>query len=282
MKQYLKLLAQVRDHGSISSNRTGIDTKFKMGGMLKFDLADGFPVVTTKKLAWKAACAEMLGFLRGCNSADLFGDLGCKVWYDNANKEPNWLANANRKGEDDLGRIYGVQAREWKQPTSVGEPIDQLLEVYKCLLTRNDNRRLIVTHWNVSELNQMALPPCHLMYQFGIEQEKLNLAVYIRSSDMFLGLPFNIAGYAWLLSVMAHITSYLPGTLTVFLFNYHIYVNHFEQVDLQLCRTPRNLPTLLIDPDIQALEDLETWVTMDNFRLENYTPYPALYAPMAI
>lgn len=279
MKQYLELLVDVMNNGTVASNRTGTDTKFKMGGMLKFDLAEGFPVVTTKSLAWKAACAEMLGFLRGYDSADLFDDLGCKVWYDNANKEPNWLANLHRKGENDLGRVYGVQARDWRY---VGGEIDQFLGVYLNLLDKRDDRRLIVNHWNVGELDQMALPPCHLMYQFGVENDRLNLAVYIRSSDMFLGLPFNIVGYAWLLSVMAYITGYTPGVLTVFLFNYHIYVNHFNQVCEQITRTPRTLPTLLIDPNIQTLEDLETWVTMDNFKLENYTPYPALYAPMAI
>lgn len=283
MKQYLDLCNKVLANGKTKNNRTGVNHIGYTGDMMKFDLANGFPAVTTKKLAFKSVVAEMLGFLRGYDNAADFRKLGCKVWDANANENEQWLNNPNRAGEDDLGRIYGVQARKWYSAGSFPVPhIDQLKNVYNDLSQGIDNRREIVTHWNPGELNEMALPPCHLLYQFGIQGDRLNLSLYQRSCDVPLGIPFNIAGYAWLLSVMAQITGHLPGELTHFMHDIHIYENQIANMHEQIKRNPYPLPILRINNKITALEDLETWVTPDDFELIGYAHHPHISYPFAV
>jgi len=279
MKQYLDLCKKTINEGIRKTNRTGIDHIGYTGDMMKFDLSKGFPVVTTKKLFWKSAIAEMLGFLRGYDNAEDFRKLGCNVWNANANENQTWLNNPNRTGEDDLGRIYGVQARYW---ASTNGSLDQLKNVYYDLKQGKDNRREIVTHWNPGELDDMALPPCHMFYQFGRHGNKLNLSMYQRSCDVPIGVPFNITGYAWLLSVMAQITGHKVGTFTHFLHDIHIYENQMELMKEQISRKPFELPTLKINPDIKTLEDLETWVTIDDFELEGYQHHEHIKYPFAV
>ncbi len=325
MHQYLQLCLKVLETGKRKTNRTGIDHIGYQGDMMKFDLADGFPAVTTKKLFIKQVFGEMLCFLRGASNAADFRFMGCKVWDANANENEQWLANPNRKGVDDLGRIYGVQARDFggldltdNDGTVVEqiEGIDQLHNVYEDLRKGIDNRREIVTHWNPTEMNEMALPPCHMFYQFGLEpltvaertglladkgidlaegaellnwldtmevpKNRLNLSMYQRSCDVPLGIPFNIAGYAWLLSVMAQITNTVAGEFTHFMHDIHYYANQEDGLREQITREPMKLPTLWIDPNIKTLEDLETWATQDSFELRDYEHHPAIKFPFAV
>ncbi len=279
MQQYLELCQKALT-GLQKENRTGVDHIGYHGDMMKFNLADGFPAVTTKKLTVKSVFGEMLGFIRGYDNAADFRKLGCNVWNANANDDPIWLSNPNRKGTDDLGRIYGVQARRWLGTD--GYPIDQLKSVLDRILERKDDRRLIVTHWNPGELDRMALPPCHMFYQFGIQGDLLNLTLYQRSCDVPLGIPFNIAGYSWLLSVIAQITGLTPGTFTHFMHDIHVYENQVELLKEQLQRKPHPLPTLSINPKIKTLEDLETWVTPDDFTLDNYQHDPYIAFPFSV
>ena len=285
MQQYKDLLQKTLVQGVRKSNRTGIDTTGIIGGHMQFDMNDGFPALTIKKVYWKAAVSEMLAFLRGYDNAEDFRKLGCKVWDQNANENEQWLSNPNRKGEDDLGRVYGVQGREWLGFNHHGDPdktVDQLRMVYEDLKQGIDNRREIVTHWNPSEMDQMALPPCHLLYQFSIQGDELHLCMYQRSCDIGLGVPFNIVGYSWLLCVMARITGLNAGTFNHFLVDIHIYENHMEGVKTMLERKPLDPPLLFINPDIKTLEDLETWVTVDDFELINYSHYPSIKMEMAV
>lgn len=282
MKQYLDILRKILHEGTDADNRTGIPTRFIHGTFLEFPLKAGFPAVTTKKLAIKSCIGEMIGFLRGYDNAAKFRELGSNVWNDNANRNESWLKNPYREGEDSLGRIYGVQARQWRLPHAGGLHIDQLKSVVESLQKKEDNRRLIVSHWNPCELNQMALAPCHILYQFGIEEGRLNLGLWMRSWDWILGGPFNIAGYAWLLSVIAKITDLEPGKLIMFGFNVHVYHNHLEAGQIQLTREPYPLPKLEMNPSIRTLKDLETWVTPEDFHLSNYQHHPAIKVPMAV
>lgn len=280
MKQYLDLCKKVLYKGITKKNRTGINHVGYTGDMMKFNLQEGFPAVTTKKLAFKSVIGEMLGFLRGYTNAGDFRALGCNVWNANANENKNWVKNSNRKGMDDLGRIYGVQARKWRGRLHL---VDQLKMVYEDLKRDIDNRREIVTHWNPGEMELMALPPCHLLYQFGIQGEYLNLSMYQRSCDVPLGIPFNIAGYAWLLSVMAHITGHKPGELTHFMHDIHIYENQIDLMkNVQLKRKCFLLPKLIISSNIKTLQDLETWVTPNDFVLENYQCHAKIDYPFAV
>lgn len=291
MRQYLTLMQDVLDKGIRKTNRTGIDHFGYFGDMMQFDLADGYPAVTTKKLAFKSVVGEMLCFLRGYDNVNQFNEMGCKVWDANAEAD-YWVNNPNCKGEGDLGRIYGVQARRWNSvyaPASVPgndyydvTEIDQLKMVYDDLRQGIDNRREIVTHWNPGELDQMALPPCHMFYQFNLHGDTLNLLMYQRSCDVPLGIPFNIAGYAWLLSVMAQITGHKAGVFTHMMGDIHIYENQMEFANLQANRTPKKLPHLHINPDIKTLEDLETWVTPADFNLVNYDHHPHIVYPFAV
>lgn len=288
MKEYLRIAKKVLDPNIslMKSNRTDQRHLGYQGDMMKFDLSDGFPAVTTKKLYTRQVFAEMLGFLRGYDSAAQFRELGCNVWDENANNNAQWLQNANRKGEDDLGEIYGVQARRWPaydgQAFHSQEGIDQLKRVISDLSKGVDNRREIVSHWNPGRLSHMALPPCHLLYQFGLEGEQLNMCMYQRSCDVPLGVPFNIAGYAWLLSVIAQITGKQPGVFTHFLWDIHAYEDQLELLEEQVKRRPKKLPKLWINPAITSLKDLETWVTADDFKLVDYDHHPAIKYPFSV
>lgn len=287
-QQYLAAVKNVLETGERSSNRTGIDTLFKLGLYMEIDMADGFPLLTTKKVPWKSAFAEQLGFIRGYDNAANFRDLGTKVWDQNANENERWLANPRRTGQDNLGRIYGVQSRHWESwyDYSFCGEIDQLQEVYNDLNKGVDNRREIVSHWNPGEMDQMALPPCHVMYQFGLREQgsTLDLALYVRSNDIGLGMPFNVAQYAWLLHLMSVITGHKPGRLLYFAFNYHIYVNHVEALQEQLKREPKKPPQLVIHPRCSNLKFLEeTPLPIEQWSwVENYEPWPAIKMEMAV
>lgn len=277
-QQYLQLIRNILSDGTVQHNeRTGKNCHFYHGDMLRFDLSTGFfPLLTTKKMAVKSMIGELLGFIRGVDNAKDFRDLKCKFWDANANESVDWLANPNRKGEDDLGRIYGVQARDWQ---GVDGSVDQLKNVIDKLSLGIDDRRLIVTHWNPGEINQMALPPCHMFYQFGIRDGHLDLCMYQRSCDVPLGVPMNIASYALLLKIVAQITGLKEGTFVHFLWNVHIYEDQLPDVNTQLERVPFDPPKLHINPNIKSLEDLETWVSLDDFELLNYQHHgPVKYA----
>lgn len=291
MKQYLDICKKALN-GTWKENRTGVKTIGYHGDMMKFNMSDGFPAITTKKLAFNSCVAEMLGFLRGYDNAEDFRRLGCKVWDANANDNEQWLNNPHRKGVDDLGRVYGVQARQW---WSSKRDYDQLKKVVAHLSQDIDDRREIVSHWRPDELDMMALPPCHLLYQFGLEPYsfvsgfgstvkrcKLNLMMYQRSCDLPLGVPFNIAGYAWLLHVVARITGHTPGTFTWVGFDIHIYENQIKLMKEQIKREPKMLPELRVNPDIKTLEDLETWIKPSNFILDGYDFHPAIKYPFAV
>ena len=220
-----------------------------------------------------------MGFIRGYDNAADFRELGCKIWDANANENPAWLANPNRQGTDDLGRIYGVQWRDWNDYP--GNGIDQLERCYQTILTDPTNRRIIMSAWRPDEFSQMALPPCHVLYQFIVDttNQRLNLCMYQRSCDMFLGVPFNIASASLLLSIMAKRTGYKPGVFTHFLADAHIYHNHFDQVREQLSRTLFTLPQLGIISDHWT-----TWESIEpqDFHLIHYEHHPAIKAPMAV
>lgn len=283
MYRYQKILTDILSTGQWIPNRTGIDTKKINGVTMRFDMQESFPILTVKKVPFKMVVSEMLCFLRGYNNAKQFRDMGVTVWDQNANENKGWLRNPHRLGEDDLGRIYGVQARDW------GGRVDQLRKVYEDLRDGIDDRREIVTHWNPGELDKMALPPCHLLYQFGLipadpnDINILNMTMYQRSADFPLGVPFNITGYAWLLSVMAHITGNLPGIFLHVCHDAHIYRNQLDAVNTMLRRMPnKEKVTLKINPEIESLSDLETWVTADDFELDGYNPHPSIKIPMAV
>lgn len=261
------------------------------GGMLQFDMNDGFPIITTKKVNFKAIAAELCGFLRGYMSAADFRSLGTKIWDANANKNETWLKSLYRTGKDDLGRIYGAQWRTWHGGDRTPDAnVDQLYEALLGIMHDPTSRRIIVTAWNPSELKLMALPPCHLLWQVLIEQNthRLHLCMYQRSCDMFLGVPFNISSYALLLHLLSITTGYQPGTLTMFLADVHVYENHFEQVDEQLKRQPKALPYLQCTKQeptensaLTRLQWLETILPKD-LTLINYDYWPELKAPMAV
>jgi len=265
-EQYHMLCDRVIRNGTwIKNERTGKNCLTYFGDMFKFDLSTGkFPLITTKKILTDAMIGELLGFIRGIDNAKGFRDLGCNFWNANANESKHWLENPNRKGEDDLGRIYGVQSREW------GGTVDQLKNVYDKLVSGVDDRRLIVSHWNPGEMNQMALPPCHLLYQFAIRGGYLDMCLYQRSCDVALGVPINIASYALLLSIMAKLTNLKPGVFTHFMWNIHIYEDQMDGIQTQMKRDSYEAPTLAIDDNIKSLNDLETWATPENFIIENY------------
>jgi thymidylate synthase len=289
MQVYKELLQRILQNGVRKQNRTGIDTIGDIGAHMVFNLADGFPIVTLKKTYWKQSVAEMLCFLRGYTNAEDFRNMGCNVWDQNANENTDWLNNMNRKGEDDLGRVYGAQARDWTHLDKNGFiQIDQLKAVYEDLKEGIDNRREIVSHWNPGEMDNeynysyMALPPCHLLYQFGIQNGYLHLSMYQRSADLPLGVPFNIVGYAWLLSVMAHITGLKVGKFNHFLHDIHIYENQLDGVKAMLKHEPMKLPELWINPRIKSLNDLETWVTIDDFKIIGYESHDPIKMDMAV
>ncbi len=299
MKQYHDLMREVLENGTWQENRTGIRCITVPGAMLKFDMADGFPAVTTKKLAFKSVVGELIGFLRGCTNVKDFQALGCHVWDANATSD-YWLANPNHSGEEGgLGRIYSAQWRNWKAPNLVfpfGDPqsIDQIKNALHEVRFNPTSRRIIVNSWNPAELDQAALPPCHVLFQLipHVSTGKLHMVMYQRSCDLFLGIPFNIASYALLLHLFSAWCGYVPGTLTMMLADTHIYENHLDQVREQLSREPYPLPTLGMDlveegtdPNKEkyfALEILLDDLDQESVWLKNYQHHPAIKAPMAV
>ena len=286
MKQYLDLLQRVLDTGKWQDNRTGIPTLRVEGAIMEFNLNDGFPAVTTKQLAFNQVKGELIGFIRGYSSAEQFRDLGCNIWNQNANENQMWLANPARCGKDDLGRIYGVQWRNWVKPYSC-ENVDQLANAIREVMFNPTSRRIIVSAWNPGELDLMSLPPCHMTYQFlvDVNTNELSLCMYQRSCDLFLGIPFNIASYALLLEIVAAATGRVANKLIMFLADVHIYKNHLEQVQEQLTRNPMVSPKLQINDNFFeveiGMERLEA-STPEMFKLTNYAHHLPIKGAMAV
>jgi thymidylate synthase len=264
MKQYLDLMRHVRDHGAEKHDRTGTGTRSVFGYQMRFDLAAGFPLVTTKKLHLKSIAYELLWFLRGDSNIAYLKENGVTIWDE-------W---ADEHGE--LGPVYGVQWRAW--PTPDGQHIDQISQVVQQIKTNPDSRRLIVSAWNVGQIEQMALPPCHAFVQFYVAEGKLSCQLYQRSADIFLGVPFNIASYALLTLMMAQVCGLQPGEFVHTLGDAHLYNNHLEQVELQLSRQPFPLPTMRLNP---AINDIFAFSFAD-FSLENYQAHAHIKAPVAV
>ncbi len=264
MKQYLDLMRHVKDHGVRKSDRTGTGTQSVFGYQMRFDLAQGFPAVTTKKLHCKSIIHELLWFLRGDTNIRYLRDNGVSIWDE-------W-ADAN--GE--LGPVYGHQWRSW--PTPDGGHIDQIRDVVEQIKTNPDSRRLIVSAWNVADIPRMALPPCHAFFQFYVADDKLSCQLYQRSADIFLGVPFNIASYALLTLMIAQVTDLAPGEFIHTLGDAHLYSNHMEQVDTQLSRTPFPLPRMRINP---AVNDIFGFCYED-FELMDYQCHPGIKGKVAV
>ena len=298
MKQYLDLLQEILTNGIRQSNRTGIDTLTLPGAMLKFDLREGFPAVTTKKLAFNQVKGELIGFLRGCTNVKDFQELGCTVWDANANA-PAWQDNPACKGQDDLGRIYGSQWRNWTgwdemalgfsgSTVETRYSLDQIDIALNTLRNNPESRRILVNAWNPAELDQACLPPCHVLFQLlpHVANNTLHMTMYQRSCDMFLGVPFNIASYALLLHLFAKWSGFKVGTLTMFLADAHIYVNHIDQVKEQLSREPLKLPIVgIIYPEeavTMSLDELLDNLEPEEIFLIDYEHYAAIKAPMAV
>jgi thymidylate synthase len=264
MRQYLDLLNHVLTHGARKDDRTGTGTLSVFGYQMRFDLAAGFPLLTTKKVHLKSILHELLWFLRGDTNIRYLKDHGVSIWDE-------W-ADAN----GDLGPIYGYQWRSW--PAADGRHIDQIAEVLAALKHNPDSRRIIVSAWNVGELPNMRLPPCHAFFQFYVADGRLSCQLYQRSADIFLGVPFNIASYALLTLMMARATGLQPGDFVHTLGDAHIYLNHLDQVNLQLSREPRALPTMRLAPEVNDLFAFK----YEDFTLEGYDPHPGIKAPVAV
>ena len=264
MKQYLDLLRHVMEHGTMKADRTGTGTKSVFGYQMRFDLSDGFPLLTTKKLHLKSIIYELLWFLKGDTNVKYLQDNGVRIWNEWADADGN------------LGPIYGKQWRAWRDYN--GGTIDQLSEAVETIRTNPDSRRIIVSAWNVADLPEMRLPPCHAFYQFYVADGRLSLQLYQRSADIFLGVPFNIASYALLLMMVAQVTGLKAGDFVHTLGDAHIYTNHFEQVREQLSREPRPLPTMRINPEVKSLFDFR----YEDFTLENYNPHPHIKGVVAV
>ena len=319
MKQYLELIKRVIDTGEWTENRTGIRTKMLPGAAMAFDLRKGFPAVTTKKLAFKSVVGELCAFLRASTSAADFRALGCKVWDQNANENQAWLNNPFREGTDDLGPVYGAQWRNWQaykevstdqQLDSAGaagwseyivgvsqngrrlmhKEIDQLGDCVRTIINNPDSRRILFHGWNPADLDAVALPACHLLYQFMPNPNTglLHMNLFLRSNDLFLGAPFNIAEGAVLLSLIARLTGYTPGVFNYFIGDAHVYENHFDMVHTQLQREPYALPTLVIDARVPfgaEAEEAVEWlakVEPSDFTLVNYVHHEPIKAEMAV
>jgi len=277
MQQYLELCQRVVDHGKwVENKRTGKRCLTIINADLEYDVSEGvLPVLTTKKVFWKAAIAEMLGYIRGYTSAAEFRSIGCNTWNANANDNPDWLANSFRKGEDDMGRCYGAQGRDWRNPEN--ERVDQLLNVYNDLRQGVDNRCEIMTFMNPGERDRACLNSCMHTHTFSLLDGHLYLTSYQRSDDLPLGHGFNQVQVGWLLMVMAQITGLKPAKAFHKIVNAHVYEDQFELLrDVQLKRKPYPQPTLNINPKIKTLEDLETWVTVDDFELVGYEHHPGI------
>jgi thymidylate synthase len=274
MQQYLQALKHIMEKGVNKPNRTGVDSRAVFGLPMRFNLKDGFPAVTTKRLAFKSVKAELLWFLMGTSDIKKLQEMDCHIWDANANAD-YWKPKARFEG--DLGRIYGVQWRRWKSPHSE-KTIDQIAEVIEKIKKDPYNRRLIVSAWNPAELDKMALPPCHLLFHFFVADRKLSLLMYQRSCDMFLGVPFNIASYSLLLSMISQVTDLEPGEFIHVLGDAHIYHNHFEQVKKQLQRKPFPLPKLWLNKEIKNIDDFK----LEDIKLINYKHHGVIRAKMAV
>jgi len=264
MRQYLDLLRHVMDHGARREDRTGTGTVSVFGAQIRFDLADGFPLVTTKKVHLRSVIHELLWFLRGDTNVQYLRDNGVTIWDE-------W---ADDRGE--LGPVYGAQWRSWKGHD--GRAIDQMKWVIDEVKRNPDSRRLIVSAWNPTDVPKMALPPCHTMFQFYVCEGRLSCQLYQRSADLFLGVPFNIASYALLTHMVAHVTGYTPGDFIHTFGDAHIYLNHLDQVNLQLSRDPRPVPRLELNPDVKDLFAFR----FDDIVIHGYDPHPAIKAPVAV
>jgi thymidylate synthase len=264
MLQYQQLLRLVLDHGRFKADRTGTGTYSVFGAQARFPLQEGFPLLTTKKLHVKSIIHELLWFLRGDTNVRYLNEQGVTIWDE-------W---ANENG--DLGRVYGAQWCDWR--TADGRSINQIQRVIEQIKTTPDSRRLIVSAWNVGEIEQMALPPCHTLFQFFVQDGELSCQLYQRSADLFLGVPFNIASYALLTLMVAQVTDLKPGTFVHTFGDLHLYANHLEQARLQLTREPRPLPTLKINPAVKDILGFR----YEDFELAGYDPHPSIKAPIAV
>ncbi|MDR2010107.1 MAG: thymidylate synthase [Bacteroidales bacterium] len=264
MQQYLDLLKHVKENGTVKNDRTGIGTTSIFGYQMRFDLQEGFPCLTTKKLHLRSIIYELLWFLKGDTNIRYLNDNGVRIWNE-------W---ADENG--DLGHVYGYQWRSWPAPD--GEHIDQISNLITSIKNTPDSRRLIVSAWNVADVDKMALPPCHTLFQFYISDGKLSCQLYQRSADLFLGVPFNIASYALLTMMVAHVTGYKPGEFIHTFGDVHIYLNHLEQVGLQLSREPRKLPQMKINPEVKSIFDFK----YEDFELINYDPHPHIKGIVAV
>ena len=272
MQQYLDVLKKVME--------TGVDIEGRNGGtrkifteQMRFKMSDGFPAVTTKKLAFRTMAAELFWFMSGYNDNNELNRLGCKIWDGNTNAD-YWKPKAQYDG--DLGRVYGVQWRSW--PTKDGQPIDQIQQAVEMILNNPSSRRIMVNAWNVGEVPNMALPPCHALFQFYVAEGKLSWQLYQRSADLFLGVPFNIASYALLSMMMAQVTGLEVGDFVHTFGDAHIYHNHFDQVNEQLSRKPFPLPQMRLNPNVKNIFDFK----YEDFTLENYLSHPSIKAPIAV
>ena len=298
MKQYLDLLTRIKNEGTVKTDRTGTGTKSVFGHQMRFDLSQGFPLLTTKKVFLKGIIHELLWFLNGDTNIKYLVDNGVHIWDNDAYRYYNELCVKNgvlpvameeflraaQEGIDspiegykfgDLNHVYGYQWRSWPRPN--GEAIDQIQQAVDLIKNNPDSRRIIVSAWNVADVEKMALPPCHTLFQFYVAEGKLSCMLYQRSADTFLGVPFNIASYALLTMMMAQVCGFEAGEFVHTTGDTHLYLNHLEQVDEQLSRTPRALPKMRLNPEVKSIFDFK----YDDFTLEDYDPYPTIKAPMS-